>query len=265
MAARPVFASQHSAIVFELTLDRERTLIELDQNEDRAYVIGASPHADVRVKRPGAPPVAFYLERRANDAWLVPGYRRGQLRVNGAIVVAPCRLGLHSRIEVAGAHIELDAVSWPGAQSSAAGSDEDPPTELSESTRRSRLAYLESLPALDERTRADAIVLATRARPEVLRSPRAGAPAHPARPRDICARSPVPQVPTVPPRRAQPQVPAVPPRRAHEPSCSGKLPHLWTVLEQRPLEAVVFVLLVGLVIVIAAIAAAAVLRLGGSL
>jgi hypothetical protein len=237
MHAHPIpdAAIDQKPLVFELILDRERTLLELDVNEDRAFVVGASPHADVQVKRAGVPPVAFYIERRRNEAWLVPVYRRGNLRLDGTIVIAGCRLGRRARIEFAGVRLELEAVTSSGADQKAL-IGEEPPTELSESTRQSRLAYLQSLPDVDDRTLIDPAPAQRRTRSgtELVRCP----------PAAVLWRS-------------EPAASAL-----IAPS-QGKPPQLWTLLAERPFETVLLVLIVASVMAGAAIIAAIVLRFSG--
>ena len=221
-----------TGIIRQLISDRTRETV-LSPTEDRAFVVGASAHADVRVKRAGVPPVAFYLERRENRAWLVPGYRRSSLRLNGAIVIAPCRLERHSLIEFAGIRAKLDAVSELVAGVRAIPDDEAP-TQIRESTRHSGLAYsglvyLQGLPEAEDRTCAELAPGVGPVQSEVVRCPPA-----------VLARRP-------------------------ERSARRNPPHLWTLLAQRPFEALALLLLVALVMAASAIAAAAVLRLSGPL
>jgi len=246
MLSRPAHARDDS-ILLDLDIERERSLLEFDAAEDRAFSVGSSAHADVRVRRDGVPPVAFYLERRKRAVWLVPAYRRSSLRVDGAIVVAPYRV---RRTTV----IEFSRVRAQVVMRGETLDDRDEvvaPEEVTESTRRARLAYLEALPDVHDRTVVDPD-------PE----PRDD----PASERSAPKRGATPARERTAPRSSRREIsralrpPTAPSRSAPAPS-PPRAPHLWTLLEQRPLEAVVFVLLIGLVIVLAALAAAAFLRL----
>jgi hypothetical protein len=184
--------------------------------------VGASSNCDLRVQREGTPQVAFYLERRADAIWLVPAYRRGGLRVNGVSAVAPRRIGRAAVVGFGDVHalLTVRATSEPDEPS-------DPPTEVSASTRRSRLSYLESLPDSGDRTVFD---------------PResAGPPSQPSE-RTSVIRS------TRPAARSARRAPSSP-------------PHLWELLGERPFEALAFVLVIGLWISGVALAVAFLLR-----
>jgi hypothetical protein len=154
-------------------------------------------------------------------------------------VIAPRRLGRCSRIDFAGLRAELETLSAFGALELDAG---DPPTELSESTRRSRLAYLDGLPDFADLTVVDRDQERVRtSRPsDVVHCPSSLVLAR--------AASPAPK-----PGSALPPAPLV-----------ENQPRLWSLLAQRPFETLGLVLLVALVMAAAAIAAACVLRFKGS-
>jgi hypothetical protein len=275
--------SSSACIALDLEIGREQTLLEFDSAEDRAFSVGSSSHADVRVRRDGVPPVAFYLDRRGADVWLVPGYRRSLLRVDAAIVIAPCRIGAGAVVEFARVRARL---AVRPSSSGAVAPPDDSPTILDESTRRSRLAYLDSLPALEDRT------LAGGDGPEAPRSARgkaASAAVRPARalplPAPPLARDlppppraqplphgspfpcavPLPRL--LPPPRAQLSSSGVPSTRREVPRAKAQRlraparPHFWAALRQRPFEAAVFALVVGLLVVAVAAAAAALVRI----
>jgi hypothetical protein len=219
MATAPRSRCSH---IVDLDIDGARTLFEFDPTGDRAFSVGASSNCDLRVLRDGTPQVAFYLERRADGIWLVPGYRRGELRMNGVAAVTPRRIGRAAVVGFGNVHalITVRATAEPDEAS-------DPPTEVSASTRRSRLSYLESLPDSDDHTVFDP--------PDS-----AGPPSQPAE-RTSVIRATRPAARSA--RRAQ-----------------SSAPHLWQLLGDRPFEALAFVLVIGLWITGAALAVAFLLR-----
>jgi hypothetical protein len=178
--------------------------------------------------------------------------------VDAAFVIAPCRLERSARIEFS----RVRARAALRTENAVADAEvDDLPTELSESTRRSRLAYLASLPDVHDRTDVSssqpALVVADSL--EVADS--------------MTSRDS--EVSPLPPRsrsgsrfthreesRAVPSKPAKPakPPLAATPAKPPAPPHLWVCLEQRPLEAGLLILLIGVVILAAALAAAYFLR-----
>jgi hypothetical protein len=260
------------SIALDLVVENDRTLLEFAAAEDRVFSVGSSPHADVRVRRPGVPPIAFYLERRGDAVWLVPGYRRSSLRVDAAFVIAPCRLGRCARIEFSRVRARVALHTGNDAADSADAEVDDAPTELNESTRRFRLEYLASLPDVQDRT-------------EVSASQPALEVAVPSPPHDSSSRdssrdsgrdsegSSLPSRSRSGPRLTQreesPALPAALPAkrpklaklpRPAKPVKPPPPPPLWVCLEQRPFEAALLIVLIGLVILAAAVAAACFVR-----
>jgi len=264
------------SITLDLEVENDRTLLEFGAAEDRAFSVGSSPHADVRVRRRGVPPIAFYLERRGDAVWLVPAYRRSSLRVDAAFVIAPCRLGRSAQIEFSRVQARAALRTDNAAADVADVADvevDDAPTALRESTRRSRLAYLASLPDVHDRTEVSAsqpaleIASPSSSRDSSSRdssnrdssnrdseasafTPRSrSGPRFTRREesRAVPAKLPTSPIPPTPPIPAKPPKPPVP-------------PHLWVCLEQRPFEAALLILAIGLVILAAALAAACFLR-----
>jgi hypothetical protein len=253
------------SIALDLVVENDRTLLEFAAAEDRVFSVGSSPHADVRVRRPGVPPIAFYLERRGDAVWLVPAYRRSSLRVDAAFVIAPCRLGRCARIEFSRVRARVALRTGNDAADAVEAEVDDAPTELNESTRRWRLEYLASLPDVQDRT-------------EVSASQPALEVAVPSSPYDSSSRdssrdskgSSLPSRSRSGPRLTQREesralLPAKRPKRAELPRPAKPVkpptpPPLWVCLEQRPFEAALLIVLIGLVILAAAVAAACFLR-----
>ena len=280
-------ASASLELELELEIAGERKRLQFSSTEDRAFSVGSSPHADVRVRRKDVPPIAFYLERRSSALWIVPAYRRSSLRVDSAPVTAPYRLGRAAVIEFSRVRARLMRSDEPALRNSdsavaQSGAREGRSTALSESTRRSRFDYLAALPDTDDRTVVDpepehAASDPAESHDVVARARRSSVPGQ-----RLCIpiseRREVPPLPRLaPPLRAVPAplprlapplraVPAprvlaparvvAPPRLPPKPA----VPHLWSTLEQRPFEAAVFVLLIGVLIVAAAAGTAAFLR-----
>lgn len=71
----------------ELSVAGVHHVFALDSHE-RAFVVGSSRQADLRLEHPGVAAVEFHIERVADVACLVPAYRGRRLRVNGAPAAA---------------------------------------------------------------------------------------------------------------------------------------------------------------------------------
>lgn len=68
-------APENSPLFLELELENgPRHCFEFGANDDRAFVVGSIPQADLRLARDGVPPVAFHLEREGDAIYLTPGY-----------------------------------------------------------------------------------------------------------------------------------------------------------------------------------------------
>ncbi|HKY34850.1 MAG TPA: hypothetical protein VJN18_02820 [Polyangiaceae bacterium] len=76
-------AAQLAPLFVELSGAGVHHVFELDSDE-RAFVVGSSRQADLRLDHPGVAAVEFHIERVADVACLVPAYRGRRLRVNGA-------------------------------------------------------------------------------------------------------------------------------------------------------------------------------------
>ncbi|MFO7180107.1 MAG: hypothetical protein DIU78_015520 [Pseudomonadota bacterium] len=102
MAEAAIARTKGAPLLLELELGDACALMELDADEDRAFSVGSSRYADVRIHGVGVSPIEFYLERRVDAVWLVPAYRGRALRVAGTRVTGPVALELPAVIEFAG-------------------------------------------------------------------------------------------------------------------------------------------------------------------
>jgi hypothetical protein len=101
---------QHTALFVELDLDGERRYFEFGVNEETAVSVGSSPHAHLRLNRPGVPPVAFHLERAEGAIWVVPGYGT-EVRLNTALVRSRARLSKRCVLEFPGVSLSTRVLS----------------------------------------------------------------------------------------------------------------------------------------------------------
>lgn len=91
--------------------DKRAQCFELRANIHKAIVVGSSRDADVQI--PGAPPVAFFLERDGHGIWLIPAYSESELRIDAKQVYAQTRIFRRAIVEFSDARLELELRDTP--------------------------------------------------------------------------------------------------------------------------------------------------------
>jgi len=109
---------------------------------ERAFVVGSSPHADVRLAFAELAPVEFHIERCHDELRLFPASSLQRIRVNGRPVVGSARLAAACSIEFSGQYVFARTFDATGHEAC-----EPPPHEPS------GVAYLAALPAENATTR----------------------------------------------------------------------------------------------------------------
>ena len=92
--------SQLTALGLELEGDGGTTLVEFPLGDDRAFSVGSSVHADMRLRKPGVAPVEFYVQRDDDGLWLVPAYASLELRLDSRRVTERRKLTTRSLLEL---------------------------------------------------------------------------------------------------------------------------------------------------------------------
>jgi hypothetical protein len=88
-------------------------VFELD-SEDRAFLVGSSHQADLRLDQPGIAAVEFHIERVADVACLVPAYRGRRLRVNGTPATSSVPLIGRALVALGALELELKVLHHQG-------------------------------------------------------------------------------------------------------------------------------------------------------
>jgi len=89
----------NSSIYIELTASGASHVVEFPPAEERAFVVGSTERASLRVSGVGVAPVQFHLEREDDAIWLIPAYGIADLTVNAISVLGPTPLAERSVIE----------------------------------------------------------------------------------------------------------------------------------------------------------------------
>lgn len=230
MAQPAIARTREAPFLLELDLGDACALMELDADEDRAFSIGSSRYADVRVNAIGVSPIEFYLERRRRDVWLVPAYRARPLRVDGTRVTGPTVLDLPAVIEFAGRRA-IVRHRYPREERAPAS------VQRAKPLRREHTAPIppDALPAVY----ADALpAMYADALPAVYADVPPVACVAPEQQPEVSAlsRPPRSELPVL----SQSPRPARPSALAHSRATPRSDPHLWTIAARRPLEALAF-------------------------
>jgi hypothetical protein len=94
-----------SSIYVELTASGVVQVLEFPPSEERAFVVGSTERAALRVRGVGVAPVQFHLEREDAAIWLIPAYGIADLSVNAISVLGPTALAERSVIEFCGVRV----------------------------------------------------------------------------------------------------------------------------------------------------------------
>ncbi len=92
--------SHEGCLGLELENQDATMLIEFPVDDDNAFSVGSSPHAGLRIERPGVAPIEFYVQREANALWLVPAYASADLRLDAQRVTGRRELVGRSLLEL---------------------------------------------------------------------------------------------------------------------------------------------------------------------
>jgi len=88
-----------SSIYVELTVNGQTQVQEFPPHDERAFVVGSSARASLRVNGDGVSAVQFHLEREDGAIWLIPAYGVEDLSVDWMRVLGPTPLDVKSMIE----------------------------------------------------------------------------------------------------------------------------------------------------------------------
>jgi len=89
----------NSSIYVELSVSGVAHVAEFPPGEERAFVVGSTERASLRVNGVGVAPVQFHLEREDDVIWLIPAYGIADLSVNAISVLGPTPLAERSVVE----------------------------------------------------------------------------------------------------------------------------------------------------------------------
>jgi hypothetical protein len=131
-----------SALGLEISTSRGSVSITFQPDDERAFVVGRSPHADLRLVGPRVGGVAFHLERRGRSVELFPADTGGTLFVDGRRVTAPLLLAPTAVVDLPGERLVLTTYD-------ATGLAEASSVRLAEAG----IAYVAALPSENDTTR----------------------------------------------------------------------------------------------------------------
>lgn len=120
----------------DLSTNRGSLRITFQPGDERAFVVGGSPHADLRLQSPGVGGVAFHLERRQDHMELFPADTTRELLVDGCRVLGPVVLEPTAVVDLPGERLVLTTFDATGLEAATS-------VRLAEAG----IAYVAALPA----------------------------------------------------------------------------------------------------------------------
>ncbi len=134
--------NEESTLGVELSTSRGSLRITFQPHDERAFVVGTSPHADLRLSGPRVGGVAFHLERRGGGVELFPADTTRDLFVDGVRVTRPLLLAETAVVDLPGERLVLTSYD-------ATGLAEATSVRLAEAG----IAYVSALPSENDTTR----------------------------------------------------------------------------------------------------------------
>ena len=136
-----------SSVYVEFSINGQACVQEFASGEERAFVVGSTERANLRVKAEGIAPVQFHVEREDGAIWLIPAYGIADLSVDGARVFGPTPLDASSVIEFCGVRVDAKIV-----EADPLAADDDRLSAPKLDAQMSREAYARSVPSEDDPT-----------------------------------------------------------------------------------------------------------------
>ena len=136
-----------ASVYVELTINGLACAQEFPPAEERAFVVGSTAQADLRVNGIGVAPVQFHIERDDGGIWLIPGYGIADLSVDSIRTLGPTALKASTVVEFCDVRIRVVVT-----EADRLATDDDRLAMRKAAGRVSRESYSWSLPGEEEPT-----------------------------------------------------------------------------------------------------------------